>query len=140
MPAATDHEHEAAHAGLEISEHAFGGATGGSLVGPGEQHDHLGARVEIALRQHGHGARDRRARRARGDRPQPCAPALLRRSLRMGVRDQDRGTTLEVAQAHLARGGEHLLAATDLARQNRGDEHRRRLLRRQLGRADAFDL
>ena len=54
--------------------------------------------------------------------------------------DQHRGSPLEVAQADLTGGCQHLLAPGDLACQHGSDEHRGGLLRRQFGCAHPLDL
>ena len=56
------------------------------------------------------GGGHRRAGRARRDRAQARAPALLRRRLRVRVGDQHRAAALDVAQPELARRGQQLLA------------------------------
>ena len=47
--AAADHEDETAHPRFEVAQHALGGASRCGLIRPGEQHDHLGARVQIPV-------------------------------------------------------------------------------------------
>ena len=58
----------------------------------------------------------------------------------MGVDDQHRGATLELAQPHLARLRQQCATAGDLARQRRRHECGNRLLRGNLRGANAFDL